>query len=628
MEYQVSALKYRPMTFASVVGQEALTTTLKNAIKSNKLAHAFLFCGPRGVGKTTCARIFAKTINCEHPTADGEACGECESCRAFLEQRSYNIFELDAASNNSVENIKQLMEQTRIPPQIGKYKVFIIDEVHMLSTQAFNAFLKTLEEPPSYVIFILATTEKNKLLPTIISRCQIYDFDRMTVANTVNHLKMVAEREGYTYEEEALELIAEKADGGMRDALSIFDQAASFCQGDITVEKVSQDLNLLDVENYFSVVDMSLQNKCTDIMLLLNKMLSDGMDGGNIVVGLAAHVRNVLMAKDPQTVQLIETSKKYRERYADQAARCPVAFLYKALQILTRCDLNYKQSSNKRLLVELTLIEVAQITQPEDAADGGPRKGRRLKSLFKKLMLAQNKTAGQVAVVADDKKKSATEPLSTANVPQDDSPRGGGDRNPAAKTDAGQTAPAGGDSTGGRQYPTADNGRLKSSAIINKLKTDNAGSTFSSLRMKKNSASENEGGDVTDITAGGLAESFTDADLRLQWMAMCNRMLESSKEYHALASSMRNLTPVITQFPDVEVIVTNNILLDQLQTIRKRILLTLRNHLHNNGISLTLRLAENGEVQRALTKGELFDKMKAESPQLRTLVSSLGLELV
>ena len=302
MEYQVSALKYRPMTFASVVGQEALTTTLKNAIKSNKLAHAFLFCGPRGVGKTTCARIFAKTINCEHPTADGEACGECESCRAFLEQRSYNIFELDAASNNSVENIKQLMEQTRIPPQIGKYKVFIIDEVHMLSTQAFNAFLKTLEEPPSYVIFILATTEKNKLLPTIISRCQIYDFDRMTVANTVNHLKMVAEREGYTYEEEALELIAEKADGGMRDALSIFDQAASFCQGDITVEKVSQDLNLLDVENYFSVVDMSLQNKCTDIMLLLNKMLSDGMDGGNIVVGLAAHVRNVLMAKDPQTV--------------------------------------------------------------------------------------------------------------------------------------------------------------------------------------------------------------------------------------------------------------------------------------------------------------------------------------
>ena len=336
------------MSFSSVVGQEALTTTLKNAIASGKLAHAFLFCGPRGVGKTTCARIFAKTINCEHPTAEGEACGECESCKAFAEGRSYNIFELDAASNNSVENIKQLMEQTRIPPQIGRYKVFIIDEVHMLSTQAFNAFLKTLEEPPSYVIFILATTEKNKLLPTILSRCQIYDFDRMTVSNTVNHLKMVAEREGYTYEEEALEMIAEKADGGMRDALSIFDQAASFCQGNITLEKVIRDLNLMDVEFYFQMVDMALSNKCADLMLLLNDMIAKGMDGGNIVSGLAAHIRNVLMAKDPQTITLLEASKRYSERYAEQARKCPAPFLYKALQILTRCDLNYQQSSRTR----------------------------------------------------------------------------------------------------------------------------------------------------------------------------------------------------------------------------------------------------------------------------------------
>ena len=267
MEYQVSARKYRPLTFDAVVGQETLTTTLKNAVRSGKLAHAFLFCGPRGVGKTTCARIFSRTINCENPTADGEACGVCESCKAFLEQRSYNIFELDAASNNSVENIKQLMEQTRIPPQVGRYKVFIIDEVHMLSTQAFNAFLKTLEEPPAYVIFILATTEKQKLLPTILSRCQIYDFDRMNVPNTVQHLKMVAEKEGYTYEEEALEIIAEKADGGMRDALSLFDQAASFCQGDITLEKVNKDLNLMDIENYFQLVDLALENKRADTMV-------------------------------------------------------------------------------------------------------------------------------------------------------------------------------------------------------------------------------------------------------------------------------------------------------------------------------------------------------------------------
>ena len=278
-EYIVSARKYRPMTFDSVVGQSSLTTTLKNAVKSGKLAHAYLFCGPRGVGKTTCARIFAKAINCEHPTPDGDACNECESCKAFQEQRSYNMFELDAASNNGVEQIKTLMEQTRIPPQVGRYKVFIIDEVHMLSTSAFNAFLKTLEEPPAHVIFILATTEKHKILPTIISRCQIYDFERMTVPNIINHLKMVAEQEQITYEEDALNVIAEKADGGMRDALSIFDQAASFCQGNITYQKVIEDLNVLDSENYFNIIDLSMENKVSEVMVLLNNIISKGFDG-------------------------------------------------------------------------------------------------------------------------------------------------------------------------------------------------------------------------------------------------------------------------------------------------------------------------------------------------------------
>ena len=308
MEYIVSARKYRPITFDTVVGQAALTTTLKNAVKSGKLAHAYLFCGPRGVGKTTCARIFAKAINCQNPTPDGEACNACESCQSFNEQRSLNIFELDAASNNSVEHIKTLMEQTRIPPQLGKYKVFIIDEVHMLSTSAFNAFLKTLEEPPAHVIFILATTEKHKILPTILSRCQIYDFERMTVRNTVDHLKHVAEKEGITYEEEALAVIAEKADGGMRDALSIFDQAASFCQGNITYQKVIEDLNVLDSENYFQIIDLSINNKVTDIMVLLNSIINKGFDGGLLIQGLAKHVRNVLMAKDPQTLPLLEVS--------------------------------------------------------------------------------------------------------------------------------------------------------------------------------------------------------------------------------------------------------------------------------------------------------------------------------
>ena len=277
-EYIVSARKYRPTSFDTVVGQSALTTTLKNAVKSGKLAHAYLFCGPRGVGKTTCARIFAKAINCMNPTAEGEACESCESCMAFNEQRSFNIFELDAASNNSVEQIKSLMEQTRIPPQVGKYKVFIIDEVHMLSTAAFNAFLKTLEEPPSYVIFVLATTEKHKILPTILSRCQIYDFDRMSVRNTIEHLKSVAAKEGIQYEEEALAVIAEKADGGMRDALSIFDQAASFCQGNITYQKVVEDLNVLDTEHYFKIVDLSIENKVSDIMVLLNSIINKGFD--------------------------------------------------------------------------------------------------------------------------------------------------------------------------------------------------------------------------------------------------------------------------------------------------------------------------------------------------------------
>ena len=357
-EYIVSARKYRPTRFDSVVGQSALTTTLKNAVSSGKLAHAYLFCGPRGVGKTTCARIFAKTINCLSPKANGEACDECESCKAFNEQRSLNIFELDAASNNSVDDIRSLTEQTRVPPQVGKYKVFIIDEVHMLSAGAFNAFLKTLEEPPAHVVFILATTEKHKVLPTIISRCQIYDFERMSVKDTVEHLKHVAQQEGISYEEQALAVIAEKADGGMRDALSIFDQAASFCQGNITYDKVVEDLNVLDAEVYFNMVDLCRQNKVSEVMVALNKILNSGFDASQMVNGLAKHIRNVMMAKDEATLPLLEVSQQQQERLKEQAAQCDTRFLYQSLRILNRCDINYRTSSNKRLLVELTLIEL------------------------------------------------------------------------------------------------------------------------------------------------------------------------------------------------------------------------------------------------------------------------------
>ena len=339
-EYIVSARKYRPTRFDSVVGQSALTTTLKNAVSSGKLAHAYLFCGPRGVGKTTCARIFAKTINCLSPKANGEACDECESCKAFNEQRSLNIFELDAASNNSVDDIRSLTEQTRVPPQVGKYKVFIIDEVHMLSAGAFNAFLKTLEEPPAHVVFILATTEKHKVLPTIISRCQIYDFERMSVKDTVEHLKHVAQQEGISYEEQALAVIAEKADGGMRDALSIFDQAASFCQGNITYDKVVEDLNVLDAEVYFNMVDLCRQNKVSEVMVALNKILNSGFDASQMVNGLAKHIRNVMMAKDEATLPLLEVSQQQQEHLKEQAAQCDTRFLYQSLRILNRCDIN------------------------------------------------------------------------------------------------------------------------------------------------------------------------------------------------------------------------------------------------------------------------------------------------
>ena len=573
MEYIVSARKYRPSSFDAVVGQQALTTTLKNAVASGKLAHAYLFCGPRGVGKTTCARIFAKVINCTNPKPDGDACGECESCKAFAEQRSLNIFELDAASNNGVEHIKSLMDQTRVPPQVGKYKVFIIDEVHMLSQAAFNAFLKTLEEPPAHVVFILATTEKHKILPTILSRCQVYDFERMTVPDIIAHLKHVADDQGITYEEEALNLIAEKADGGMRDALSIFDQAASFCQGNITYAKVLDDLNVLDVDNYFKAIDLALDCKVTEEMLLLNGVLEKGFDGGHFISGLASHVRNVLMAADASTVKLIEASSAQRQRYAEQSKKCPVKFLYSALKILNDCDVKYRQSTNKRLLVELTLIEVAQILQSDDDGVGrGPRK--KLKNLFKNIMAntVQSEPAPQVAgtvrpVLSSTAQKNQSNNIATPSEPVK------------------HTAP--------------------------KLTITNLGMSFDSILNgrkgeKRETAMENKTTENQD---------FTLADLRLQWLSMCNRM--ESANMGGMAKRLKNIIPSITVYPNIELVVENEMLKTEIMA----------KHLHNGNITISVRLAEQTEKRKILTPKENYEELLENSKAFKFLADKLKLEL-
>ena len=603
-EYIVSARKYRPMTFDSVVGQEALTTTLKNAVKTKKLAHAYLFCGPRGVGKTTCARIFAKAINCEHPGENGEACNECESCKAFNEGRSYNIFELDAASNNSVENIKSLMEQTRIPPQIGRYKVFIIDEVHMLSTAAFNAFLKTLEEPPAHVIFILATTEKHKILPTILSRCQIYDFERMTVPDTISHLKKIAEREGITYEDQALDIIAEKADGGMRDALSIFDQVASYSQGHITYQNTIEDLNVLDSDNYFNIIDLALENKISDMMLLLNSILEKGFNGSNLISGLAEHVRNVMMAKDESTISLLETSKQQKEKFKNQAKNCPQTFLYKALEIMNQCDIHYRESSNKRLLVELTLIEVGQITQTEDKdIPVAGRTPHRLKTLFKKLIHVQPKPAQQVAgagqrlIVASRQQTPKAEPVTineTSSIETADS------------TD-----------TVHKIAPSIAAHFFNSWSNLSQQPVKKSHAAMKEIEAEKELKKEQSKGEQTE---------FTQEELELQWMIMCNRMA-SHKEFVGIAARMKNMVPKITVYPNIELVMENEFLLKQITEVRNRIKATMVALLHNADINFSLRLAKAEEAGKILTKREIFEQLCEDHPAIERLRKDFHLDL-
>ena len=431
----VSARKYRPSTFESVVGQHAITSTLQNAIRNNTLAQAFLFCGPRGVGKTTCARIMAKTINCLNPTKDMEACNECESCVSFNNNASFNIFELDAASNSGVDDIRALIDQVRIPPQIGKYKVYIIDEVHMLSGAAFNAFLKTLEEPPAYAKFILATTEKHKILPTILSRCQIFDFKRITVEDITKHLQNIAAKEGVTAEEEALNIIAQKADGALRDALSIFDQMVSFSGNNITYKDVIANLNVLDYEYYFGMVENILANDINSMLLLINEVINKGFDPQNFIQGMASHLRNLLLGKDQRVIDLMEVSSQLKARYAKQAERCSTEFLLKALDIANECDINFRSANNKRLHLEVALMKIVpqqpmstpssriEVQQPPQSVQPKPQvvspSSPRTQSVEQPTTqpVQRVKRAGTISILDEGPKKKEEAPVEVKNNP-------------------------------------------------------------------------------------------------------------------------------------------------------------------------------------------------------------------
>ena len=600
--YIVSARKYRPSTFESVVGQRALTTTLKNAIATGKLAHAYLFCGPRGVGKTTCARIFAKTINCMSPTADGEACNQCESCTAFNEQRSYNIHELDAASNNSVDDIRQLVEQVRIPPQIGKYKVYIIDEVHMLSASAFNAFLKTLEEPPRHAIFILATTEKHKILPTILSRCQIYDFSRIGVEDTVAHLAYVASKEGITAEPEALNVIALKADGGMRDALSIFDQVVSFTGGHITYKSVIENLNVLDYEYYFKLTGFFLENKISDALLLLNDVLNKGFDGSHFITGLSSHLRDLLVSKDPATLPLLEVGASIRERYQAQAQQCPLPFLYRAMKLCNDCDLNYRASKNKRLLVELTLIQVAQLTAEEDDGANGRSPKQAIKPIFTQPAAAQ-----QPQATAAMPQQTVQPAVQTNSTPQ-----------PAATQHSNATTP--------HATPTAvlmAQGREEKKIPVMKM----SGLGVSIKRPHIEEEQRNPSSNPTAAHQAAQPEEdyiFNERDLNYYWQEYAGRM---PKEQVAIAKRMQNMRITLINDTTFEAVVDNEIVAKEFTGTIPTLQNYLRTRLKNRKVTMTVRISAPTEKVRAYGRVEKFQMMAQKNSALLQLKEEFGLEL-
>ena len=610
--FVVSARKYRPITFDTVVGQGSITNTLKNAIRNNTLAQAFLFCGPRGVGKTTCARIMAKTINCLHPTENLEACNECESCRAFNNNASFNIYELDAASNNSVEDIRSLVDQVRIPPQIGQYKVYIIDEVHMLSAAAFNAFLKTLEEPPAYAKFILATTEKHKIIPTILSRCQIFDFKRITVDDIAKHLAFVAQSEGVSAEPEALNIIAQKADGALRDALSIFDQMVSFSGKNITYKDVIDNLNVLDYDYYFQIVDHILHGNTSDILLILNDIISKGFEPQHFINGLGNHLRSLMVCKDPITVQLLEVSEQLRQRYLAQSQACPMPFLIRALEINNKCDIDYRAANNKRLHLEIALLKMCALCSQAlnmPTAQAQP------------VQMAQNRPAqtaspptAKVPEPVEGPTNTATvqpnAPVSTgstsAKVPE---PVEGPTQNTTVSQPVRSTQPSAPVSTGSTSATSAPSAQ----PVVRPRGTTSSISINKAMQQAEQKAEEKE--ETWD-------SAFTQEQLTASWTDFVNRYKIISPNF---AAALVKYTPKLANGNEIHFSVDNMLFerdTEGMGALRNH----LKNSLHNNQYKLVPELMERPAEIEAYTDMDKFEKMAEERPFLRTLQTELKLE--
>lgn len=623
--FLVSARKYRPATFESVVGQQHITNTLKNAIRNNQLAQAFLFCGPRGVGKTTCARILAKTINCENVSAENEACGVCPSCRAFSNGNSFNIHELDAASNNSVDDIRSLTEQVRIPPQAGKYKIYIIDEVHMLSQAAFNAFLKTLEEPPSYAIFILATTEKHKILPTILSRCQIFDFNRIKVEDMAGHLAHIAQKENVAFDKDGLHVIAQKADGGLRDALSMFDQIVSFSNRNVTYKAVIENLNILDYDYYFKITDHLLNQNIASTLLVFDEILTNGFDGNNFITGLASHFRNLLVGKDSATLKLLEVSDGIRTKYLEQSKRASASFLLSGLNIANQCDLNYRNSKNQRLQVEISLIKICHIHSALNLAASGPTEAAKKKSASGVTPATQAPAPQSpappsapfppVAAIPSipAQEKPAAVQVSPSPVPAADI------STPAPVPVSAMSSPAPAPAQTGSDLPgTAAKPRI----AIKPMKA--AVSLIPNLNDLSAPVMEEEDNGPKYLS-GDSKEPFNEAELITTWNQYTQALLKQNKIN--LYTLMTSNTPVLKDNFQVEVTIENRIQEDLLVHEKVDLLNALRVQLRNYSIDLVLRQAEKNEKKRLYTSHEKYQHMATKNPVLEEFRKKFNLEI-